>query len=102
MTVSVPNSIASSRVQEALTERYQRLEKAADQTIQSFANLIDELSKLKKDSAGSNVKDQVAKLTGEMNNSSVYITKMLAEQMKLIHSTINPETLALETTEDIV
>jgi hypothetical protein len=96
--VSVPGNLSNPKVQAAyqsdLTERYQKLEKAADQTIQSFANLIDELGKLKQDSAGTEVKEPLGKITNEVNNSSVYITKMLAEQMQLIHGTLNPAALA--------
>ncbi|MBI1858207.1 MAG: hypothetical protein HYR97_03740 [Candidatus Melainabacteria bacterium] len=95
--MSVPGNITNPKVQAAyqsdLVERYQKLEKAADQTIQSFANLIDELGKLKKESAGTEVKEPLGKITNEVNNSSVYITQMLAEQMKLIHGTLNPEAL---------
>ena len=66
-----------------------KLEKKASEAIKSFADLVDELNKVTKLSTGTPVKEQVSNLTANMNNTQVFFTKMLTEQLGLMHNIVN-------------
>ena len=71
-----------------LTSNIPKLEKKANQVITSFADLVSELTKVSKLSNGTPVKDQVSKLAGELNNSSVYFAKMISDELGKLHGII--------------
>ena len=83
-----------------LENKYKKVEKKADETIKSFATLIDELSKLSELSSGTEAKETVTKLTGELNNSSVFFTRMISDELSKLRGVITPDAEpALETQE---
>lgn len=73
-----------------LTTNLPTLERKANEAIKSFADLVSELNKVSNLSNGTPVKEQVSKLTGELNNSSVFFTKMIAEELGKLHGIVNP------------
>lgn len=75
-----------------LEAKYKKVEKEADKTISSFANLVDELIKLKELSTGTQVKEKITRLTSELNNTSVFFTKMISDELSALHGIINPNT----------
>lgn len=72
-----------------LATKYKQVEKKASEAIGSFANLVEELIKLKELSKGTPAKESVTKLAGELNNSSVFFTKMISEELEKIHKIVN-------------
>ena len=72
-----------------LTESLPKLERRASEAIKSFADLVAELNNVSKLSNGTPVKEQVSNLTANMNNTQVFFTKMLTEQLGLMHNIIN-------------
>ena len=82
-----------------LASKYKNVEKKASEAIGSFAKLVDELIKLKELSTGTQAKQQITKLTTELNNSSVFFTKMISEELGSLHNIINPNTTTDEATE---
>ena len=101
--MSIQETPVNPKIQDAfykdLTTRYEQLEKVADKTIKSFADFVSELSKLKQASTGTDIRDPVTKLAGEMNNNTIFLTKMISEQLKSLHGIINPYGL-IESGED--
>lgn len=75
-----------------LSLKYKQVEKRASDAIGSFASLVDELIKLKELSKGTPAKETVTKLAGELNNSSVFFTKMISEELQKIHQIVNSGT----------
>ena len=73
-----------------LSSNMPKLEKKASDAIKSFADLVEELNKVNNLSTGTPVKDQISRLTGELNNSSVFFAKMLGEELGKIHSIVTP------------
>ncbi len=73
-----------------IAKKYEQVEKKANQAIQSFAGLVNELSTLKQLSTGP-AKEQIGKLTGELNNSSVFFAKMLGDELGKLHNIVNTE-----------
>ena len=78
-----------------LTMNLPKLERKANEAIKSFAELVSELNKVSKLSNGTPVKEQITKLTGELNNSSVFFARMISEELGKITDIVNPPTLAL-------
>lgn len=74
-----------------LTESLPKLERRASEAIKSFADLVAELNKVSKLSNGTPVKEQVSNLTANMNNTQVFFTKMLTEQLGLMHNIISSD-----------
>ena len=72
-----------------LTSNLPRLEKKASDAIKSFKELVDELNKVSQLSNGTPVKDQMKSLTANMNNTQVFFTKMLTEQLGTMHNIVN-------------
>lgn len=72
-----------------LTSNLPKLEKKASEAIKSFAELVDELNKVSQLSNGTPVKDQLKDLTANMNNTQVFFTRMLAEQLGVMHNIVN-------------
>ena len=72
-----------------LTSSLPKLEKRASEAIKSFAELVDELNKVNKLSTGTPVKDQIKDLTANMNNTQVFFTRMLTEQLGAMHNIVN-------------
>ena len=85
-------SSSSEQIQKAyisdLTSSLPRLEKKASDAINSFAKLVDELRTVADKSAGTPVKDQIKDLTANMNNTQVFFTKMLTEQLGVMHNIV--------------
>ena len=83
----------SDQIQKAyisdLTDNLPKLEKKASEAIKSFAELVSELNKVSKLSNGTPVKDQIKDLTANMNNTQVFFTKMLTEQLGVMHNIVN-------------
>lgn len=91
-TSSVPiNLKVQVALQGDLVSRYEKLEKAADSITKSFATFVDELTKLKQASSLTDLKVPVNQIASEMNNNSIFLTKMLTEQLRSLHGIINPE-----------
>ena len=80
-----------------LTESLPKLERRASEAIKSFADLVAELNNVSKLSNGTPVKEQVSNLTANMNNTQVFFTKMLTEQLGLMHNIINSPEQPTET-----
>ena len=72
-----------------LTNSLPRLEKKASDAINSFAALVQELKTVSDKSSGTPVKDQIKDLTANMNNTQVFFTKMLTEQLGVMHNIVN-------------
>ena len=83
----------SDQIQQAyisdLTDNLPKLEKKASEAIKSFAELVSELNKVSQLSNGTPVKDQIKDLTANMNNTQVFFTKMLTEQLGVMHNIVN-------------
>ena len=93
----------NTKVQQAytndLSSNIPKLEKKASDAIQSFAELVNELNKVSKLSNGTPVKEQISKLTGELNNSSVFFAKMIGDELGKISSIVNADSQMSEKTE---
>ena len=72
-----------------LTSNLPKLEKKASDAIKSFADLVDELNKVGKLADGTPVKAQIKDLTANMNNTQVFFTRMLTEQLGVMHNIVN-------------
>ena len=72
-----------------LTSNLPKLEKKASDAIKSFAELVDELNKVGKLADGTPVKAQIKDLTANMNNTQVFFTRMLTEQLGVMHNIVN-------------
>ena len=86
--VTSSNQIQQSYISD-LTNNLPRLERKASAAIESFAALVDELNKVSQLSNGTPVKDQMKSLTANMNNTQVFFTKMLTEQLGTMHNIVN-------------
>lgn len=88
------SDIINPKIQSAykgdLEAGYTKVSKAAQEAVESFATLVDKISQLKKLSSGTETKDKVSQLANEMNNSQIFLTKMLTEQLQALHGVINP------------
>ena len=84
------NHIQKSYISD-LTENLPKLEKKASEAIKSFAELVSELNKVSQLSNGTPVKDQIKDLTANMNNTQVFFTRMLTEQLGAMHNIVNGE-----------
>ena len=73
-----------------VARKYEQVEKRANQAIQSFSSLVTELATLSQLSNGTKAKDQITKLTGELNNSSVFFAKMISEELNKLHGIVSP------------
>lgn len=95
MSVDIPNTIVNSRIQQAydvgVTTRADKVTKKANDAIKSFADLVDELSRLQSESKGTTVKEEVAKWASDMNNTSVMVTRLLEAQLQALHGIVRPE-----------
>ena len=85
-----------------LTNNLPRLEKKASDAINSFADLVAELKKVSDLSAGTPVKDQIKDLTANMNNTQVFFTKMLTEQLGVMHNIVNGDEPDNEPKQEVV
>lgn len=74
----------------AVERRMEKLNKKANDAIKSFAELVDEITKLQNDSSGTTIKKDVAALATDMNNSSVMMTRMLTAQIQALHDIVRP------------
>ena len=72
-----------------LTSSLPTLNKKANEAIKSFAELVIELNKVSQLSNGTPVKEQVKSLTANMNNTQVFFTKMLTEQLGAMHDIVS-------------
>ncbi len=85
--------VKTTRVQNAFDKALDtsRLTKKANEAIDSFAKLVDEINNIQKNSIGTTKKGEVSTIANEMNNSSVMVTKMLAAQVQALHQIIYTE-----------
>ncbi len=87
---------SSSQIQQSyisdLTDNLPKLEKKASKAIESFSELVAELNKVSQLSNGTPVKDQIKDLTANMNNTQVFFTRMLTEQLGVMHNIVNGDT----------
>lgn len=74
-----------------LTSNLPKLEKKASEAIKSFAELVDELNKVNNLSNGTPVKEQIKDLAANMNNTQVFFTRMLTEQLGVMHNIVSGE-----------
>ncbi len=72
-----------------LTSNLPKLEKKASEAIKSFAELVDELNKVSQLSNGTPVNKQVKELSANMNNTQVFFTKMLIDQLGTMNNIVN-------------
>ena len=79
-----------------LTSNLPKLEKKASDAIKSFAELVDELNKVGKLADGTPVKAQIKDLTANMNNTQVFFTRMLTEQLGVMHNLVNGDSTQQE------
>lgn len=90
------NTISNKNIDQAyvsdLASNLPKLERKASEAIKSFADLVTELNKVNKLSAGTPVKEQITRLTGELNNSSVFFAKMIGDELSKLHGIVKPET----------
>lgn len=93
-----PNSKIEQAFSVELEAKYKKVEKEASRAIGSFATLVDELIKLKELSKGTQAKEEITKLTSELNNSSVFFTKMITDELGKIHGIVNPGSTSKEIT----
>ena len=98
MTTSFNSKIQQAYVTD-LSDNIPKLEKKASDAIKSFAELVNELNKVNKLSTGTPVKDQISKLTGELNNSSVFFAKMIGDELSKISSIVNSDSKIPEKTD---
>lgn len=103
--LNIEDSTLNGRINETISKdleaKYRKVEKEADKTISSFANLVSELIKLKELSTGSQAKEQITKLTNELNNTSVFFTKMISDELGTLYKVINPAVTIEEITEEV-
>ena len=88
MSTSFNHKVQESYISD-LTDKLPNLEKKASEAIKSFAALVDELNNVNKLSTGTPVKDQIKDLTANMNNTQVFFTRMLTEQLGVMHNIVN-------------
>ena len=81
------NHIQKSYISD-LTENLPKLEKKASEAIKSFAALVDELNKVNQLSSGTPVNKQVKELSANMNNTHVFFTKMLIDQLGAMNNIV--------------
>ena len=86
--MSTSNQIQRSYISD-LTDNLPKLEKKASAAIESFAALVDELNKVSQLSKGTPVNQQVKELSANMNNTQVFFTRMLTEQLGTMHTIVN-------------
>ena len=98
MTTSFNSKIQQAYVND-LSDNIPKLEKKASDAIKSFAELVNELNKVNKLSNGTPVKDQISKLTGELNNSSVFFAKMIGDELNKLSNIVNSDGQTPEKTE---
>ena len=98
MTTSFNSKIQQAYVTD-LSDNLPKLEKKASDAIKSFAELVNELNKVNKLSTGTPVKDQISKLTGELNNSSVFFAKMIGDELNKLSNIVNSDGQPTEKTE---
>ena len=88
-------TINKNKIQEAFdiaaSRKYQQVEKKASETIGAFQNFVDELIKLKELSVSASAKDKITQLTNELNNSSVFFTKILTSGLGELHTALNTD-----------
>ena len=75
----------------SLVSNLPKLDDKASKVVKSFAEFIDELNKVNKLSNGTSIKEKITKLTGELNNSSVFFTQMISDELSKLHSIVNPD-----------
>ena len=104
--LNIENTPVGGRIEQVFSQeleaKYKKVEKEADKTIGSFANLVNELIKLKELSTGTQAKEKITKLTSELNNTSVFFTKMISDELGTLHKIINPNASEEASTETIV
>lgn len=97
------SEIINPKIQSAyegdLKAGYNKVSNAAQKAVESFATLVDKIAQLKKLSSGTEAKDKVSQLANEMNNSQIFLTKMLTEQLQALHGVISPDA-PIETPEE--
>ena len=103
--LSYSNTIKNEKIEQAfsveLEAKYKKVEKEASRAIGSFATLVEELVKLKELSTGTQAKEEITKLTSELNNSSVFFAKMISEELNKLHGIVSPETPGLKTEQEV-
>ncbi len=83
-----PNQIQQSYISD-LTDNLPKLEKKASEAIKSFAALVDELNKVSQLSSGTPVNKHVEDLSANMNNTQVFFTKMVIDQLGAMNNIVN-------------
>lgn len=86
--------LSTDKVQKAIDLavelRMGKVNQKANDAIKSFAELVEQITKLKNDSNGTTIKKDVAALATDMNNSSVMMTRMLTAQLQALHDIVRP------------
>jgi len=90
--VSTPISNIDKAYMTDLSSNIAKLDGKASQVIKSFSEFVDELNKVSKLSSGTPVKEQITKLTGELNNSSVFFAKMLGDELGKLNTIVTTTT----------
>ena len=96
MNSSFANTLGNTKIQQAydvvVEKRFDKVNKKANDAIQTFAQLVDEINKLQTESKGTTVNKEVATLGTDMSNSMVMVTRMLTAQLEALHGIVKPET----------
>ncbi len=90
--MSTPISNIDKAYMTDLSSNIAKLDGKASQVIKSFSEFVDELNKVSKLSSGTPVKEQITKLTGELNNSSVFFAKMLGDELGKLNTIVTTTT----------
>ena len=84
--------VTSNQIQKSyasdLVDSLPRLERKASEAISKFADLVAELNKVSQLSNGTPVNKQVKELSANINNTQVFFTKMLSEQLGIMHEVV--------------
>ena len=71
------------------TNSLPRLNDKAAKAINSFKELVEDLQKISNLATGTPIKDQIKSLTANMNNTQVFFTQTLTEQLGVMHNIVN-------------
>lgn len=88
MTTTSSNQIQRSYISD-LTDSLPGLNRRATDAINSFAKLVEDLKKVSDLATGTPAKDQIKSLTANMNNTQVFFTKMLIDQLGAMNNIVN-------------
>lgn len=92
MSADFASALNGMKVQQSfdadVAKRVGKVEGKANEAIQSFASLVEEINNLQKDSLGTTKKEEVNQLANDMNNSQVMLTRMLTANLEALHGIV--------------